>query len=114
MSAYRKSARGRVIRKQWLKNTPLGKEAKKSAHLAGRYGITWKQKVQMYEAQSGLCKLCRQPLPLVSDTYCHVDHNHVTGKIRGLVHRQCNHLIGWVEKHLALVPRVFVYLEENV
>ncbi len=112
-AAYSKSAHGKAVRKTWLKTTPLGKAAKKSMHLVSRYGITWKRKVQMYEDQEGLCKLCHNPLPPVEHIDCHVEHDHVTNQVRGLVHRQCNHLIGWVEKYLSMVPRVLEYLKEN-
>lgn len=110
---YRKSAHGRAMRKRWLKTTTLGKAAKRSMHLVSRYGITWKQKVLMYNEQQGLCKLCHRPLPPVEHSDCHVEHNHQTDKIRGIVHRNCNHIIGWFEKHSMMLPAVQQYLSEN-
>ena len=110
--SYRKSAHGKELRKKWLKTTERGRAWQKSMHLLSRYGITWDQKVQMYGDQNGLCKLCRNPLPPVEHKDCHVDHDHATNKVRGLVHRQCNHLIGWVEKYLSMVPSVLKYLTD--
>jgi hypothetical protein len=48
----------------------------------------------LYTEQNGLCKLCNQSLNIVGS---HIDHNHATDIVRGLVHAQCNYLIGVIE-----------------
>lgn len=66
-----------------------------------------------YERQQGLCAFCGLPLP--DDNTTHLDHDHVTGRKRGLVHAACNTAIGGVEKALALVgeDRMRRYLDVN-
>jgi len=65
----------------------------------------WKRKRDgwqaFWDAQHGLCALCGQPL--TDDRNTHLDHNHVTGRKRGLVHVQCNQMLGGIENAIALI-----------
>ena len=54
-----------------------------------------------WDAQHGMCAFCGQPL--ADDNTTHLDHNHKTGRKRGLVHAQCNQMIGGVEAAFELV-----------
>jgi len=69
------------------------------------YAQRWHRKKQgwqaFWDAQRGLCAFCGQSL--VDDSTTHLDHNHVTGVKRGLVHAQCNQMIGGIESAVALV-----------
>lgn len=62
-----------------------------------RYGLIPGQYDQMFERQKGLCAICG--LPEVAKQKngvvdLSVDHNHGTGKIRGLLCAKCNTAIG--------------------
>jgi DNA-binding sugar fermentation-stimulating protein len=48
----------------------------------------------MYESQYGMCLVCEEELPANKN----VDHCHDTGKVRGLLCRACNIMIGHAEK----------------
>lgn len=62
---------------------------KKRQRLRKRYGITPEDYEYLMSQQKGLCAICQQTgLKLV------VDHNHVTGKVRGLLCRNCNLALG--------------------
>lgn len=63
-----------------------------------RYGISLEDRNKMEAEQNGLCKVCGEKKRLV------VEHNHETGKIRGLTCDGCNTLIGQLEK---LTPKLF-------
>lgn len=53
-------------------------------HLKQRYGITNEERQRMFVAQNGLCAICRKRKAVV------VDHDHTSGKIRGLLCMGCN------------------------
>lgn len=40
--------------------------------------------------QGGLCPLCRRPIDLTIKGEGVIDHDHDTGRIRGILHRSCN------------------------
>ena len=48
-------------------------------------------------SQAGKCALCGEPLP-PEDGRCVLEHSHVTGLLRGLVHTRCNRLIASYEE----------------
>lgn len=77
------------------------------ARRAHRKKIGWQE---FWDRQHGLCAFCGQPL--ADDNTTHLDHDHATGRKRGLVHSQCNLAIGGVEVALKLVPmeRLIKYL----
>jgi coenzyme F420-reducing hydrogenase beta subunit len=72
--------------------------------LKSKYGIDIKQYQTMLNAQSGSCALCEK-----SDDLC-VDHCHETGKVRGLLCRQCNSAIGKLGDNAAGLQRALSYL----
>lgn len=46
--------------------------------------------------QKGLCAICRRPLGDKTKAPV-LDHDHLTGEIRGVLHRGCNSLLGHIE-----------------
>lgn len=83
--------------------TTKGKLSKWKSGLKYKFGINEQKYNSMFRRQKGLCKLCGNPLP--SNRHAQVDHNHDTGKVRGLVHLRCNLVIGTVEKWGELVKK---------
>lgn len=66
-------------------------ENKRKWQLSTRYKITPDQFATMHSAQGGLCALCPASLDKP-----HVDHDHNTGVVRGLLCHRCNiRLGGW-------------------
>jgi hypothetical protein len=81
-----------------------------------RFRITYSQFKEMLEAQNFVCKICLQPETYINNlnnklqALC-VDHCHKTGKVRALLCRQCNLMIG----HSKESPQILIsgarYLE---
>lgn len=65
----------------------------KLRYLKTRYGISPEEYLLMEQAQGGLCKICRKP-PSGRWKRLHVDHDHATGKVRGLLCFRCNTMLG--------------------
>ena len=82
LNAYRRQRRA----------NPDIKRAERSSYLQRKYGLTIEEYDQMLGSQDGRCGVCgREP----SATYSlHVDHDHQTGRIRGLLCFVCNSSLG--------------------
>jgi ubiquitin C-terminal hydrolase len=81
--------------------------AKRDRFLRSTYNITVDQYDEMLAAQGGGCKICGAS----STTYSlHVDHDHETGKVRGILCATCNTALDWsIANHDAVV----VYLDSS-
>lgn len=64
--------------------------ADKRTYLTDRYGLTGTDYDRMLEQQSGECAICHT----VPSETLHVDHDHESGEVRGLLCRKCNLAIG--------------------
>ena len=51
---------------------------------------------RLYEEQGGICPLCLEPIELGKRGQVALDHDHVTGEVRGLLHTSCNKVEGSV------------------
>ena len=94
------------------RQTEKGKAVHNDGELKLRCGITLADKRQMYVDQRGLCKLCGKELS-TSLSECHTDHNHTTGKVRGLLHPGCNWVIVMLESFPELVDKGLEYIQED-
>lgn len=52
----------------------------------------------MLKTQGGGCAICRKPPKKLR---LHIDHDHVSGKVRGLLCARCNSAIEWSLVHSA-------------
>jgi hypothetical protein len=57
------------------------------------YGISPEDYNHLFELQGGCCAICGIP-QLELDKRLHVDHNHISGEIRGLLCTNCNVALG--------------------
>lgn len=77
-------------------NTP---DANRKHTLKRAYGLSVEQFEQMRLDQNGLCAICHQEPPHGRQGLV-VDHDHKTGKVRGLLCNSCNRLLGSFEDGL--------------
>ncbi len=54
---------------------------------------------RMLIEQGGKCAICTTNKPGVNRRHFSVDHDHATGKVRGLLCNRCNRNLGWYEAH---------------
>jgi hypothetical protein len=65
----------------------------------------------MLTDQFGGCAICGRPEP--EDGSLHVDHDHETGAVRGLLCFPCNQAIGAFEEQLDLLSAALRYLRRH-
>jgi len=75
---------------------PKAKRKREKYDLERRYGILPKQKQQMIEKQNGKCAICKKELDSGRET--NIDHDHETGRIRGILCNNCNIGLGYLER----------------
>lgn len=70
-------------------------------HLERRFGLTQEHYDALLLAQNGRCAICRKPETRNGSSGklapLSVDHDHVTGKVRGLLCGSCNYALGTFE-----------------
>ena len=99
--------------KAWYDTHPeQRRDTSRRNRLKTRFGITPEQFDKMLEAQGGCCAICGSDSPgFTSDqTRFHVDHDHQTGRVRGILCGHCNVALGHLRDSLELVERAAAYL----
>ena len=84
--------------------------AKKSGQAAG-HGASIEDRTRLYEKQGGNCGICEKPLGGPLGKFVHVDHNHATKELRGLLCGNCNTGIGNLRDSVVLLERAIRYLK---
>jgi hypothetical protein len=81
------------------------------------YGITEKEYNEMLNNQNNVCSICLQSerRKAHNGNVCNlsIDHNHKTGKIRGLLCHDCNVAIGHFDDNSETLERAIKYLKNN-
>jgi hypothetical protein len=77
-----------------------------------KYGITPAVFRKMLADQKGQCAICAEPLGEFghSENLMHIDHDHVTGAVRSLLCRRCNHGLGFFRENPELLERAANYV----
>ena len=74
-----------------------------------KYGITDAEYNTMLTEQGNTCKICRST---PTREQLSVDHDHSSGRIRGLLCRRCNRMLGFVRDSEALLIAMYSYLTD--
>lgn len=80
-------------------------------YLKYRYGLTSKEYEDFYYLQGGQCAICLKDLALKSKK-THIDHNHETGEIRGILCSNCNIMLGLAEENQFVFLKAISYLQD--
>ena len=87
-------------------------KCQKEKNMLRNYGITLEQYDKMLEEQDGKCKICKTETPGGRGRF-NIDHDHVTGKIRGLLCFHCNMVLGQVKDDIKILTSMTQYLIES-
>jgi hypothetical protein len=98
---------------------PRCEAVNRTNNLKKNYGITVEQYDAMLAAQGGVCRICAQPPSTVHRKNerdprirnLAVDHDHKTGRIRGLLCSNCNQALGKAEDRPERLIAMAAYLQ---
>lgn len=101
----------RAASKRWMNAHP---EKVRAAHRQRKYGITPEQYADLLTIQNGRCGMpqCKTPLPGGKGTW-NVDHDHASGKPRGLLCHKCNLALGHYENNKSRHKEFEEYLKRS-
>jgi len=80
----------------------------KNSTLKRLYNLTLEQYEKMLSDQNNSCAVCNEPFV----GQINVDHDHETGKVRGLLCNQCNYGLGNFKDNQALLYNAINYLRK--
>ena len=95
-SQYEKTDKGRLSAKK--------KRVKK-------YGLTLGELAALFTSQGNCCAICNATDPGNIKQHWHTDHDHITGKVRGILCHQCNVGIGHLKDDPSLLRTAADYLD---
>ena len=81
-----------------------------------KYGLTFEDQEGMLREQNYKCAICGQEIFLFGSSQkliAHVDHDHKTGKVRGLLCKECNSGLGKFRDNTEYLFSAISYLKKN-
>lgn len=102
---------GKRWRKKYRDRESVIRKSREQNWLSLGIKLTCDEYDEMLAAQHGLCAICGQAS---SARRLHVDHDHRTGRIRGLLCRNCNICLGLMADDPGRILSAAAYLERSI
>ena len=87
------------------------RERAKWYQILRRYSLTQEEYYNILETQGGVCAICGRTEEEVGSTF-HVDHNHETGVVRGILCDTCNRGLGYFREDSQCLQRAVAYISQ--
>ena len=97
--------------KRWKQNNPDSVKACNRKHNLLRYGITPDDYQNIFSTQGACCAICKTDKPANGQGNFHVDHDHQTGRVRGILCSECNIGLGKFNDDPRLLTAAAAYLQ---
>jgi len=115
---YNKRPEVREAQKEWQKKEYHRTKDKHRAYRINRiYGLTEEDYTYLLVKQNGCCAICKTNVSTRDKTgnpqRFSIDHNHTTGKVRGLLCGRCNTALGLFLDDTKSLEQAIIYLKEN-
>src|SRR5262245_39913911 len=88
--------------------------------LVRKYNLSLVELKELLDRQQGLCLICENDITGTAEhrdgkiaPAAHVDRDHKTGEIRGLLCGPCNSGLGMFKDDPRIVAKAFVYLQDR-
>ena len=102
--------KGQVYRRTICK--PCYSENECNRHIKKRYNMDVSDYDKLLEEQGSACAICETTEPQGQGRF-HIDHNHTTGEVRGLLCHSCNSGIGHLQDSPVILAEAIKYLVER-
>jgi hypothetical protein len=93
--------------KKWYQTSEKYRQIIRDSGLKHRFGINSEDYFQMLQDQNNSCAICKEK---EIGKYLHVDHDHLTGEVRGLLCKNCNHGLGNFKDKIENLNEAIKYL----
>lgn len=104
------NARSRKHHAKRMVSDPDYKAAKKNSYIKSAWGMTQAQYNELLKSQNYCCAICGTDKPKGG---WHLDHDHVTGKVRAFLCNPCNRGIGYLQDNKEILVNAVKYLEKH-
>jgi hypothetical protein len=98
-------------------NSTKGRATSRRGRLRREYGFSPEAYDKLFAAQNYGCAICGESKTEHTNARCSalcIDHDHVTGKVRGILCRLCNIGIGAFRDNTGLLLKTIDYLKRSV
>jgi len=99
----------REATRKYRKNNPRNK---RNSALKNVYGITIDQYEEMLKKQNFQCAICKIDA-ITLNRNLDVDHDHLSGTVRGLLCNKCNQGMGLLREDVEILKGALEYLERH-
>lgn len=102
-------------KKDWNERHPRKRAASIRRYGLKRYGLTEGTYRSLLKSQNHVCPICLRSVRGLNrkKLSISVDHDHKTGRVRGILHDKCNNLLGFVHDDIQTLYRAIEYLREK-
>lgn len=90
-----------------VKENPVREKEKSRNYRLKQYGLSFEDYESMRTIQGNKCAICSK------ESYLHVDHDHETGNVRGLLCQQCNTGLGLFKDNVKNMESAVKYIKES-
>ncbi len=103
-----------LLGNEWQKRNPVqSARHKRNSHLLKKFGITLKEEEELLARQGGVCAICRRAITDRRGYSAHIDHDHQTGAVRGILCFGCNIGLGAFRDDVARLEAAVEYLKRG-
>lgn len=96
--------------REWRIKNPEANAVNRMRERVTLYSISIEEYRGMLESQDGRCAICNTDTPGGQGSW-HIDHDHESGNVRGLLCTKCNSGLGYFKDNMANLERAIAYLE---
>jgi hypothetical protein len=115
LGKYGRHSKCKLCTKEYIKKDRQAhpekyKQKNLKAKLKYFYDLTFEQYQQMLKDQNGLCLGCGKSPKSIR---LNVDHDHETGKVRGLLCTNCNSALGAISDNIEVLENLIRYIKSR-